>query len=99
MNVNQSHFFSVTATVLFSITDVQPSSGSLVGGTVVELTGTGLSEYATVQFGGIDCQFESVNVDGTSMTCITGSSGATHLVVNDGSNPGKNKMHCIVKFY
>ncbi|OCT77100.1 fibrocystin-L [Xenopus laevis] len=72
---------NLTLTVQSTISAVSPSSGSLEGGTLVTLTGTGFSEGSNVQFGSKKCNVLFANL--TTIQCRTQaqSGGSVDVVV------------------
>jgi hypothetical protein len=54
------------------LTSITPSSGSTAGGTVVPLTGTGLSGTTAVSFGGVAATAVN-NIDATTVEAVTGA--------------------------
>ncbi|XP_031760464.1 fibrocystin-L [Xenopus tropicalis] len=72
---------NLTYTVQSSISAVSPSSGSLAGGTLVTLIGTGFSEGSVVQFGSNKCDILFANL--TTIQCRTEAelAGSVDVVV------------------
>jgi hypothetical protein len=80
-----------TANTLFSydapsVSAINPTSGSIDGGTIVVITGTNLREATAITIGGNACIRPSLNTD-TSVTCFTpaGSAGTASVVVTTAS--------------
>lgn len=67
-------------TYLPSVTGVSPAQGSVGGGTVVTVTGTGFAAGMTVALGGVACAVNSESLTATTVTCTTGAHA--HGVVN-----------------
>lgn len=81
-----------------TLTSVNPSTGSTVGGTVVTLTGTGFTGATNVTFGGAAATNRTV-VDSTTITCTTpvGSAGtASVLVTTPGGTNAANTLFTYV---
>ncbi|XP_066271168.1 fibrocystin-L-like [Branchiostoma lanceolatum] len=75
-------------TVNLKVTQMDPSKGSLYGGTTVTILGKGFSENvadAEVKLGDTECEVLSSSAD--EITCMTKSTAATHTVRNDDSHP------------
>ncbi|MGE3610425.1 MAG: IPT/TIG domain-containing protein [Bacteriovoracaceae bacterium] len=58
-----------------TITSISPTSGTIAGGTLLSITGTGFTSGATVTVGGVACTSPTV-VSSTSITCTTGAKAA-----------------------
>ncbi|CAH1247131.1 PKHD1L1 [Branchiostoma lanceolatum] len=74
--------------VNLKVTGMDPSRGSLYGGTEVTISGEGFSEDTAdveVKFGDTDC--EVLTSSANEITCRTESTAVTHTVNNDGSHP------------
>ena len=71
-----------------TIASVSPSSGPLIAGTAITITGTNLSG-ASVTVGGVDATSVVVNGSGTSLTAATpaGTAGAKDVVVTTIGGP------------
>ena len=74
----------VTIGAVPTVTAITPNSGTTVGGTEVEVTGTGFLAGATVEIGGVACTSVTI-VSTTSLTCTTGAHavGAVDVVVTN----------------
>lgn len=59
-----------------SVTTVSPTSGPSSGGTVLTISGSDFTAETTVEVGGVECIVESINVEGTTLTCTTGAHAA-----------------------
>ena len=78
----RAHPFGLVPTELsflypMSITDARPTSGSVAGGTLVTISGSGFSRATTVMIADVACLFDALHI-GTSMSptqliCATGS--------------------------
>lgn len=69
-----------------SIIQVNPSSGEVVGGTPVEIQGTGFTTSTTVEFGGVAAT-SVVYVDSQTLTCETpAGTGTVDVEVFDGAD-------------
>ena len=66
-----------------------PLSGSLVGGTTVTISGAGLTNDVSVLLGDSSCNSVSASSDGSSLTCVTSSGGAQHVINNMGKHASK----------
>lgn len=68
-----------------SVSSVNPTAGSVAGGTTITITGTNFSSGATVTVGSAACTNVTV-VSATSITCTTpaGSAGTASVVVTSG---------------
>ena len=67
------HSAPVNISVPYTVTSVTPTSGSLAGGTLVTIAGTGFSDRAAdvaVAIGGVPCTIQSAAA--TQITCVTG---------------------------
>ena len=75
-------FSSFTYITPPNITGITPSSGSILGGTSVTITGTSFTEATSVTFGGLAATSLSI-VNNTTITCITParSAGAAGIIV------------------
>lgn len=60
-----------------TVASILPIRGSTVGSDLITISGTGFLSGATVSVGPYPCAVQSVAGDGTSLTCLTGSSGGT----------------------
>ncbi|XP_048585401.1 fibrocystin-L isoform X2 [Nematostella vectensis] len=70
------------------VTDVFPRVGSMLGGTMVRITGRGFSDDAAsneVRVGGAPCEVVSSRSD--QIVCQTGNGTVTHHVDNSGKHP------------
>lgn len=67
--VTQNDAFTVVSSP--TITTVNPSSGSVVGGTSITISGTQFAAGATVTVGGVDCENPVVNVGDQTIACTT----------------------------
>jgi hypothetical protein len=65
-----------------TVSNISPSSGSELGGTLVTLTGTNMTHVISVTFGGTAATNETITSD-TEMTCVTpaGTTGARNVVL------------------
>lgn len=86
-------YLSSALSVPLSVTSVTPSQGSLGGGLLVSLVGTGFATTLTadnaVSFGGVTCAV--VSASQTGLTCVTGAHVATSpvaLALSASSTPG-----------
>ncbi|XP_053322520.1 fibrocystin-L [Spea bombifrons] len=70
-----------TFTHEITITSVSPSAGSLAGGTLVTIGGSGFSTDSVVQFGGAGCDVEFANLTFIHCRTQTGSEGSVDIVV------------------
>ena len=73
-----------------TVTSISPNSGTLYGGTLVTITGTGFLAGATVNLGTTSCNGVTV-VSATSITCTTGVRGAGTVnvtVINSDTQSG-----------
>jgi hypothetical protein len=82
---NMAEFFDATPNTVPQIDLVSPSSGPVVGGTAVTISGTGFAVGATVTFGGTPAS--AVVVGSTTINAVSPAhaSGAVNVVV---TNPG-----------
>ncbi|XP_069076732.1 fibrocystin-L-like isoform X2 [Pleurodeles waltl] len=74
-------------TYILEVTSVSPQRGSVYGGTKITITGSGFStdlENNQVRLGSMPCEVTSSTED--NLECVIQSSGATHLVTNNGAN-------------
>jgi IPT/TIG domain len=71
-----------------TITHVTPGTGSITGGTVVTITGTGFTGAVSVTFGGVPAESFTVNSD-TSITATApaGTTGSADVVVTGAGGP------------
>jgi hypothetical protein len=81
-------FSSFTYITPPNITGILPSSGSILGGTSVTITGTNFTGATLVTFGGLSATSLSV-VNSNTITCITParSVGAVGIIVTTGGGP------------
>ncbi|MEE6507574.1 hypothetical protein FKM82_026763 [Ascaphus truei] len=70
-----------TFTYQSALSAVSPSSGSLAGGTLVTILGTGFSGKSKVQFGSSDCDVVFANLSMIQCRTQAGSAGYTNIVV------------------
>ena len=82
---------------VFSVTDIQPKIGSLVGGTEVIVSGSGLNSDVKVNFGKTPCNVIKANDDGETLKCITSASTAAHDINNSGWHQSNTLKHFIKK--
>ncbi|KAL4228553.1 Fibrocystin-L [Mactra antiquata] len=71
-----------------SVTKTSPKIGSLQGGTILTITGTGFgtdTSLVDVDVGDIDCEISDLT--NTEIQCIIGDAGTVHYVTNKGSHP------------
>ncbi|MBL8922160.1 MAG: IPT/TIG domain-containing protein [Myxococcaceae bacterium] len=68
-----------------TVAQVQPTSGSTAGGTLITITGTFLRQGATVQVGSTACANVNVAMGGTTITCQTpaGTAGPVAIRVTN----------------
>ena len=67
---NQSSISALSFCLPPTVSAVSPSSGSIKGGTIISLTGTGFTGATSVTVGGVPCASVTV-VSPTSITCTT----------------------------
>ena len=76
--------------VQLMITNVFPLQGSLQGGTILTITGTGFgtnTSLVDVDVGNFDCVVSTAT--NTKINCQIGNAGTIHEVTNLGTDPGK----------
>ena len=85
------HFILLRQTISmkFSISGITPSAGSLVGGSTLTVTGSGLDDNTHVMIGDRMCKDVISSPDGTSLQCTTTYGGARHRVDNTGTHPSE----------
>lgn len=80
---------SASAATLPSVTNVNPPTGPMTGGTLVTLTGSGFTGTTGVTFGGVAAAAPTV-VNDTTITVTSPAvvtSGIVHIVVTTGAGP------------
>ena len=63
-----------------TVTDVDPATGTIAGGTAIAITGTGFDLGATIDFDGVDAT-SVVVVSATSITCVSPAGAEGEAVV------------------
>ena len=76
---------TTTVSYDFEVNSISPETGSLVGGSLVTLTGKGLDSVGVqVLIGQAPC--EVVSSDANKLTCTTPPVAARHIVDNSGTH-------------
>lgn len=68
-----------------AVSGVNPTSGSLLGGTTITLQATGLTTDATILIGNVPCSVASVT--SSSAECVTHPASTKREVTNGGRHP------------
>lgn len=87
----------ITASQPPEISDVSPSSGSLLGGTVVTITGSGFSGVSSVTFGGTSAASFTV-LSATQISATTPAHAAGTVSVQVTTPPGTNTANTLFTY-
>jgi len=80
---NMAEFFGATPNTAPKVQSVTPSSGPVVGGTAVTISGTGFANGATVSFGGTAASATVVGSTTINAVAPAHASGAVNVVVTN----------------
>jgi len=75
---------TIDSTTVSPVAGITPNHGPMVGGTLIEITGTGFYGHPTITVNGIPCAFDSRSGD-TNLYCVTGAgpAGLGNVVVTN----------------